>query len=186
MTASKLEKATFGGGCFWCIEAAFERLDGVLSVVPGYSGGETESPSYEEVCRGDTGHAEVVQITFDSERIDFQRLLDVFFAVHDPTTRDRQGHDVGSQYRSIILHHTPEQRSEAERSIARLESLDAFGAPIVTQLMPMDIFYPAEDYHRRYFQQHPEQAYCQVVIAPKLAKLRLQIAQGRLRVAQKE
>jgi peptide-methionine (S)-S-oxide reductase len=166
------EVATLGGGCFWCLEAVFKDLRGVERVVSGYAGGHVDHPTYEQVCGGRTGHAEVVQITFDPAVVTFRDLLDVFFTIHDPTTRDRQGPDVGPQYRSIILHHGPEQKAEAERAIADLREKGVWRAPIVTELAPLETFYPAEDYHQDYFEQNPRQRYCQIVIAPKVAKFR--------------
>ncbi len=162
------EIAVFGGGCFWCTEAVFSELRGVLSVMPGYAGGEKPNPTYEQVCGGDTGHAEVIQIEFDPEQISYEDLLTVFFATHDPTTRNRQGNDVGTQYRSTVMYTTPEQKTDAERVIAKLNES---GDKVVTELVPLDIFYQAEEYHREYFKNHPEQAYCQLVINPKLEKL---------------
>jgi peptide-methionine (S)-S-oxide reductase len=173
MTAQQgRELATLGGGCFWCLEAVFKDLRGVESVVSGYAGGEVENPSYEQVCGGGTGHAEVVQIAFDPNEISFRDLLDVFFTIHDPTTRDRQGADVGPQYRSIILYHGPAQKTAAEQAIADLEAKGVWHAPIVTEIVPLETFYPGEDYHQDYYEQNPRQRYCQIVIAPKVAKFR--------------
>jgi len=166
------EMATLGGGCFWCLEAVFDELKGVNDVVSGYAGGAPANPTYSQVCSGATGHAEAVQITFDPQVISFKDLLDVFFTIHDPTTLNRQGHDVGTQYRSIILYHTPEQRETAEQTIRELSEAKLWGAPIVTQLEQLAAFYPAEEYHRDYFTRNPDQPYCQVVIAPKVAKAR--------------
>jgi peptide-methionine (S)-S-oxide reductase len=166
------ELATLGGGCFWCLEAVFKDLRGVESVVSGYAGGEVENPSYEQVCSGRTGHAEVVQIAFDPKVVTFRDLLDVFFTIHDPTTKDRQGADVGPQYRSIILYHSPEQKAAAEAAIADLKAKGVWRAPIVTEFVPLEKFYPAEAYHQDYFEQNPRQRYCQIVIAPKVAKFR--------------
>jgi peptide-methionine (S)-S-oxide reductase len=180
-TPSKVQElATLGGGCFWCLEAAFALLRGVVQVVPGYSGGTWPHPTYEQVCSGTTGHAEVVQITFEPAVLPFRELLDVFFSIHDPTTLNRQGADIGTQYRSIILYHTPAQKQIAEQVIAELNAAGRWPRPIVTQVVPFQVFYPAEEYHRDYFARHPEQPYCQVVIAPKVAKLRQQFA-SRLR-----
>ncbi len=162
--------ATLAGGCFWCIEPLFHRLRGVESAVSGYMGGHTDHPTYRDICNGDTGHAEVVQITFDPDVITFRDLLDVFFTLHDPTQLNRQGNDVGTQYRSAIFWHTPEQQAEAEAVIAALDASRRFGAPIVTEVTEATIFYPAEDYHQRYFEQNPHQPYCQYVVAPKVAK----------------
>jgi len=170
--ARSQEMATLGGGCFWCLEAVFDELKGVEDVVSGYAGGAAANPTYSQVCSGATGHAEAVQITFDPQVISFKDLLDVFFTIHDPTTLNRQGHDVGTQYRSIILYHTPEQRETAEQTIRELSEAKLWGAPIVTQLEQLAAFYPAEDYHRDYFIRNPDQPYCQVVIAPKVAKAR--------------
>ena len=168
----EFQAATLGGGCFWCLEAVFEQLRGVERVVSGYAGGQVPNPTYEQVCGKRTGHAEVVQITFDPELISFRDLLEVFFTIHDPTTPDRQGADVGPQYRSIILYHSPEQRATAEEVITALEAEAVWDAPIVTEVVPLSDFYPAEAYHRGYFRQNPDQGYCRAVIAPKVAKLR--------------
>ncbi len=164
------EVATLAGGCFWCIETVFNRLQGVESAVSGYMGGHTEKPSYEAVCNGDTGHAEVVQITFDTDVISYRDLLDVFFTIHDPTQLNRQGNDVGTQYRSAIFWHTPEQKAEAEAAIATLAASKRFGAPIVTEVTEATTFHPAEAYHQRYYEHNPHQPYCQYVVAPKVAK----------------
>ena len=173
MTAQQgRELATLGGGCFWCLEAVFKDLKGVESVVSGYAGGDLENPSYEQVCGGRTGHAEVVQIGFDPAVVSYRDLLNVFFTIHDPTTKDRQGADVGPQYRSIVLYHDPEQKEAAERAIADLAAKGVWHAPIVTEIVPLEQFYPAESYHQDYFEQNPRQRYCQIVIAPKVAKFR--------------
>lgn len=172
MTSARREVATLAGGCFWCLEAAFDQLRGVEEAQPGYTGGTVPNPTYEQVCTGRTGHAEAVQIAFDPEVIGYRELLEVFFAIHDPTTLNRQGADVGTQYRSAIFYHTPAQRQEAERMIAELNAGGIWGAPIVTEVVPCGAFYPAEEYHRDYFRRNPDQGYCQIVIAPKLAKLR--------------
>ena len=171
---SKQERAvaTLAGGCFWCLEAAFEQLAGVESVVSGYMGGSDPAPTYEKVCSGTTGHAEVVQITFDPAVIDFPTLLAVFFTIHDPTTLNRQGHDVGSQYRSAIFFHTPEQQAGAAGLIAELNGQKLWPVPIVTEVTPATVFYPAEDYHQHYFERNPLQGYCQAVVAPKAWKVR--------------
>jgi peptide-methionine (S)-S-oxide reductase len=166
------ETATLGGGCFWCLEAAFQRLQGVESVVSGYAGGTVPDPDYRQVCAGTTGHAEVVQVRFDNAVIDFATLLRVFFTIHDPTTLNRQGADVGTQYRSVIFHHDPAQEQIARALIADLSAQAVWDAPIVTQVLPLPTFYPAESYHQDYYRQNPYQGYCQVVISPKLAKLR--------------
>jgi len=164
--------ATLAGGCFWCLEAVFERLNGVLGVVSGYIGGRHPKPSYEAVCSGATGHAEAVQVTFDPEVLSYRELLELFFAFHDPTTLNRQGADAGTQYRSAIFPHTPEQRATAEQVIAELTRENVFDAPIVTAIEPDAPFYPAEAYHQGYFRGHPSQPYCAAVISPKVAKLR--------------
>ncbi len=170
------ETATLGGGCFWCVEAVLQRLEGVESVSPGYAGGSVSSPTYEQVCGGGTGHAEVARVVFDPDRVSYRELLEVFFATHDPTTPDRQGNDVGPQYRSIILYESDAQRETAERVISALEDEGVFGAPIVTEVVPLERFWPAEDYHRDYFDRNPDQPYCRAVIAPKVAKLRRKYA----------
>jgi len=166
------EAATLAGGCFWCLEAVFNDLRGVDKVVSGYSGGDVHNPSYRDVCTGRTGHAEVVQITFDPQVVTFRELLRVFFTIHDPTTRDRQGMDVGTQYRSAIFYHTPEQKTVAENVIAEMEAAKIYDAPIVTEVTPFTIFYPAEDYHQRYYEQNPDEGYCRAIIAPKVSKFR--------------
>jgi peptide-methionine (S)-S-oxide reductase len=164
--------ATLAGGCFWCLEAAFEQLDGVLSVLPGYMGGSDPQPTYEAVCRGNTGHAEVVQITFDPAKIDFETLLAAFFTIHDPTTPNRQGHDVGTQYRSAIFFHDAGQQAVAEAMIGRLDGEGIWGSAIVTEVSPAATFFVAEEYHHQYFRRNPEQGYCLAVVAPKAHKLR--------------
>ena len=168
------EVATLAGGCFWCLEATFVELRGVEQVRSGYAGGTVPHPSYEQVCTGHTGHAEAVQITFDPAVIAYADLLDVFFVIHDPTTLNRQGADVGTQYRSAIFYHSPEQQAAAQRAIAQLEAAGLWTDPIVTEVVPLEAFYPAEDYHRDYYARNPNQGYCQVVIAPKVAKVRKQ------------
>jgi peptide-methionine (S)-S-oxide reductase len=165
-------KATFGSGCFWCTEAVFDHLKGVKSAESGYSGGTTKKPTYQEVCSGNTGHAEVVQVTYDPKVITFAELLEVFWQTHDPTTRNRQGNDVGTQYRSAIFYHTDEQRRIAEEYKKKLDASGAFRGPIVTEITPFQEFYRAEDYHQNYFAQNPQQAYCAAVIPPKLEKLK--------------
>jgi peptide-methionine (S)-S-oxide reductase len=167
-----MEVATLGGGCFWCIEAAFNEIKGVVNVESGYAGGEVASPTYEQVCTGTTGHAEAVQVTFDPNLVSFKEILEIFFTTHDPTTLNRQGADVGTQYRSVIFYHNEKQKETAEQVIAELEAEKVWDSPIVTQIEPFKNFYKAEEYHRRYFSRHPEAAYCRVVIAPKIAKLR--------------
>jgi peptide-methionine (S)-S-oxide reductase len=168
--------ATLAGGCFWCLESAFNRLRGVESAVSGYMGGHTVNPTYKDICGGNTGHAEVVQVSFDPEQITFRNLLEVFFTLHDPTQLNRQGNDVGTQYRSAIFCHTPEQQAEADAVIAALSLERIFDAPIVTQVLEAAPFYPAEDYHQGYFDTNPGQPYCQFVVAPKLAKVRARFA----------
>ena len=168
----KMEAATLGGGCFWCIEAAFNEIKGVVNVESGYAGGESASPTYEQVCTGTTGHAEVVQVTFDPHIISFREILQIFFTAHDPTTLNRQGADVGNQYRSVIFYHNEKQKEVAEQTIAELNAAKVWDDPIVTQVESFKNFYKAEDYHRKYFDRHPEAAYCRIIIAPKIAKLR--------------
>ena len=169
MNTNKIETATLGGGCFWCMEAVYERLPGVLSVTSGFAGGHTANPTYHEVCGGDTGHAEVTQITFDPAKISYAKLLEVFWQAHDPTTLNRQGADEGTQYRSIILYHGEKQKLTAEKS--KLAAQNDFKHPIVTEIVPLEKFYPAEDYHQGYYDLNSNQPYCQAVIAPKLEKL---------------
>jgi peptide-methionine (S)-S-oxide reductase len=164
------QTAIFGGGCFWCIEAVFNRLEGVKSAVSGYMGGHVDNPTYRQVCNGDTGHVEVVQVTFDPGRIKYRDLLEVFFAVHDPTTLNRQGNDVGEQYRSVIFYTSEEQEAEAEEMISVLNATKAFPEPIVTSVEPAQKFYVGEDYHQEYYDNNAAQPYCQFVIAPKLKK----------------
>ena len=164
--------ATLAGGCFWCLEAVFEQLRGVTKVVSGYSGGHVPKPSYEAVCTGTTGHAEVVQVTFNPDELSYRDVLGVFFTLHDPTTLDRQGGDVGTQYRSAIFYHDDEQRRTAEDAVRELEAEHVFDEPIVTKIEPLTVFYPAEEYHREYYSRNPNQPYCRAVIAPKVAKLR--------------
>ena len=170
--AGEREVATLGGGCFWCLDSIYRQLKGVESVVSGYAGGTRPNPTYREVCGGNTGHAEVVQITFDPSQISYRDLLDVFFTIHDPTTQDRQGGDIGPQYRSIILTHSDEQARIAREAIADVTAEAVWDDPIVTQIEPLKTFYPAEAYHQDYFANNPNQPYCQVVIAPKVAKFR--------------
>ena len=171
------EKATLAGGCFWCLEAVFDELRGVERVESGYAGGQRPNPTYEQVCAGTTGHAEVVQVEYDPDVLSFTDLLNVFFSIHDPTTLNRQGADVGTQYRSAIFHHTEEQKATAEEVIRDLEERRLWDNPIVTEVTALDTFYPAEDYHRDYFARNPGQGYCNVVIAPKVAKFRQQYAE---------
>jgi peptide-methionine (S)-S-oxide reductase len=172
-TASEeTQVATFGGGCFWCIEAVFEHLKGVESVTSGYTGGSVGKPTYEQVCTGLTGHAEVVQIIFDPKQITYDDLLDIFFTIHDPTTLNRQGADVGTQYRSAVFTHSDEQAEQAQKKIAKLTEDSAFRQPIVTEITPLTTFYPAEQYHQGYYRGNEGQPYCQMVVLPKLAKFR--------------
>ncbi len=166
------EIATLGGGCFWCLEAVFEQLNGVESVVSGYSGGEVDQPTYAAVCEGCTGHAEVVQVTFDPEQCSYRQVLEVFFAIHDPTTPGRQGNDIGTQYRSVIFYHSAEQGELASQMIGEFARQGLWSAPIATQVLPARPFFPAESYHQGYFRKNPAQAYCQLVVSPKLAKFR--------------
>lgn len=166
------EVATLGGGCFWCTEAVFSGLKGVVKVESGYSGGTVANPSYEQVCTGRTGHAEVAQITFDPEVISYKEILETFFTVHDPTTPNRQGADVGTQYRSVIFYHNNEQNAVAEHVIKEITAAGIWDASIVTQVEPLKAFYKAEDYHQQYFENNPRQQYCQIVIAPKVRKFR--------------
>ena len=170
------EVITLGGGCFWCTEAVFEQVDGVSSVVSGYAGGHVPNPSYEAVCTGTTGHAEVVQVAFDPERISYVEVLEIFFATHDPTTLNKQGNDKGPQYRSIILTHSPSQAADAESVIGELTTERLFDAPIVTEIRPLETFYSAEAHHQHYYQRNVEQSYCNFVITPKLAKFRTKFA----------
>ncbi len=180
--SDNVQIATLAGGCFWCLEAVFEQMRGVREAEPGYTGGATADPGYEEVCSGRTGHAEAVRICFDSEQVSYRQLLEVFFAIHDPTTLNRQGNDIGTQYRSAIYYHSEAQREEAAAMVADLNARQVWSAPIVTELRPASVFYPAEAYHRHYYASHPEQGYCQFVIAPKLAKFREHFpAQTKLR-----
>jgi len=172
MQQGTIQTATLGGGCFWCTEAVFSELKGVEKVESGYSGGTVPNPTYEQVCTGRTGHAEVVQITFNPTVISYKEILQIFFTVHDPTTLNRQGADVGAQYCSAIFYHNEEQRMIAEQVVKEIEDAKIWDAPIVTQLAPFETFYKAEDYHQEYFKQNPYQSYCQVVVAPKVAKFR--------------
>ncbi|HZT23300.1 MAG TPA: peptide-methionine (S)-S-oxide reductase MsrA [Verrucomicrobiae bacterium] len=169
MNTNQVEIADLGGGCFWCMEAVFERLPGVISVTSGFAGGHTENPTYEQVCTGTTGHAEVTEIVFDPSKISYAKLLDVFWQAHDPTTLNRQGADVGTQYRSIILYRNEKQKLQAEQS--KLQAQKHFKHPIVTEIVPLKKFYPAEDYHQKYYDRNTAAPYCRVVIAPKLEKL---------------
>ncbi|MEX2381598.1 MAG: peptide-methionine (S)-S-oxide reductase MsrA [Opitutales bacterium] len=177
MDETKTEVATFGGGCFWCVEAGFQALKGVETVISGYAGGRRPDPNYEQVSTGATGHAEVVQITFDPGIISFRELLEVFFTIHDPTSKDRQGADAGTQYRSIILYGSPEQKETAEGVINEFEMAKIWPGPIVTEVVPLTNFYAAEGYHQNYYQNNPARPYCQAVIEPKLARLHQRFAQ---------
>ena len=173
----RVETATLAGGCFWCLDGAFRDLEGVISVRSGYAGGHLADPTYEQVCEGTTGHAEVVEIVYDADVISYRDLLEIFFSLHDPTTLNRQGQDVGTQYRSAVFYHDEGQKAAAEDIIAELETRDAYEDPIVTEVAALDAFYPAEDYHQDYFRQNPANGYCQVVVAPKLAKFRKRYAE---------
>ena len=177
MTDAGKEVATLAGGCFWCLEAVFDDLKGVDSVESGYMGGKTVNPSFEEVCSGETGHAEVAQLTFDPKQVSFKEILEVFFVIHDPTTLNRQGHDVGTQYRSAIFYHSPDQKAVAEDVIAAFTKEKVFDDPIVTEVVPAAPFYVAEDYHQEYFAKNPEQGYCVAVVSPKVAKIRQKFAE---------
>jgi len=168
----ELKKATLGGGCFWCTEAVYRELKGVVDVVPGFSGGNIKNPAYREVCTGRTGHAEVVQITYDPEVISFKEILEVFFMTHDPTTLNRQGNDVGTQYRSAVFYHDREQKETAEEVVSNFEKEKVFENPVVTEITPFEVFYKAEDYHKNYFERNKDQPYCQFVVAPKVKKFK--------------
>jgi peptide-methionine (S)-S-oxide reductase len=168
------EVATLAGGCFWCLEAIFMQVDGVEDVVSGYTGGTTANPTYREICTNATGHAEAVQLAFNPGQISYREILQIFFSVHDPTTLNRQGEDVGTQYRSAIFYHNDRQKAIAEALMKELNEAHLWNKPVVTRVMPLDRFYPAEDYHREYFSRHPEQSYCQAVISPKVNKFRKQ------------
>ncbi len=170
------ETATLGGGCFWCLEAVYQNMEGVLSVESGYMGGKVPNPDYRAVCTGATGHAEVVQVTFDAEVTSYREILEVFFAIHDPTTRDRQGNDAGTQYRSVIFYHSEAQQSVAEQLIGELAAERVWRDPIVTEVGPAAAFYKAEDYHQEYFRNNPQQPYCTYVVAPKVKKFREKFA----------
>ena len=169
-----IETATLGGGCFWCLEAVYVDVDGVTAVESGYSGGHVEAPSYEQVCGGETGHAEVVRVAFDTDRISYREILQIFFAIHDPTTPDRQGNDVGPQYRSVVFTHSEEQQRTALEVIAELGRQRVYDDPIVTEVAPAPRYWPAEAYHQRYYARHPYQGYCMMVVGPKVAKFRKQ------------
>ncbi|MEY4698946.1 MAG: methionine sulfoxide reductase [Pseudomonadota bacterium] len=177
MSESNLQKATLGGGCFWCLEAVYQQVRGVVHVESGYTGGQTLNPDYDSVCTGKTGHAEVVQIEFDANVLTYQKILEIFFAIHDPTTLNRQGNDIGSQYRSVIYAHDKEQRMIAQNVIKQLTQGNIFDQPIVTELADLPTYYKAEDYHQNYFNNHPEQGYCAFVVSPKVSKFRKQFAE---------
>ncbi|HEV3385190.1 MAG TPA: peptide-methionine (S)-S-oxide reductase MsrA [Gemmata sp.] len=170
--ANDLETATFGSGCFWCTEAVFQQLKGVQAVMSGYSGGSVENPTYQEICTGMTGHAEVIQVTFDPKVVSYQELLEVFWRTHDPTTLNRQGNDVGTQYRSVIFYHSDRQRQLAERYREKIDAAHVFSKPLVTEIAPFTTFYAAEDYHQNYYTNHTQQPYCRSIIGPKIDKLR--------------
>ncbi len=178
---TQLQQTVLAGGCFWCLEAVFDQVRGVTDVVSGYSGGKRPHPSYEQVCSGATGHAEAVQITFDPAVIPYTDLLHIFFTIHDPTTLNRQGADVGTQYRSAIFYANDEQKAEAEKVMAELTNEKLYFNPIVTQLVPLEVFYPAEEYHQKYFARNPNQGYCQFVVAPKVAKFKQKFAHYLIR-----
>jgi peptide-methionine (S)-S-oxide reductase len=178
-SASGLQVATLGGGCFWCLDPIFKDLKGVVNVVVGYSGGTAKNPSYRMVCTGTTGHAESLQVTFDPNMISYKDLLKIFFSFHDPTTLNRQGADVGTQYRSVIFYHDEAQKAIAEETIAEFDKAGIWGNPIVTEVTPFEAFYPAEDYHQDYFKNNPTQGYCRVIIAPKVTKFRQHYADMR-------
>src|SRR6266511_4013965 len=169
---TNLQTVTLAGGCFWCLEAVYDEIKGVHLVESGYAGGQMDNPTYRDVCNGNTGHAEVVQIQFDPNVVSYRDLLNVFFTIHDPTTLNRQGADVGTQYRSAIFYHDDEQKRAAEHAVAELEATHVWDDPIVTEIVPLTAFYPAEDYHREYFRRNPNQPYCRAVIAPNVAKIR--------------
>lgn len=176
MSESNLQKATLGGGCFWCLEAVYQQVRGVVHVESGYTGGQTLNPDYDSVCTGKTGHAEVVQIEFDAGVISYRTILDIFFAIHDPTTLNRQGNDIGSQYRSVIYAHDSQQRTIAQEVIGQLTKDNIFDQPIVTELADLPTYYKAEEYHQNYFNDHPDQGYCAFVVSPKVSKFRKQFA----------
>ncbi len=183
--APALSAITLAGGCFWCLEAVYERLQGVHKVTSGYMGGHLDNPSYEDICTGKTGHAEVVQIAFDPAQLTLETLLEVFFTIHDPTTLNRQGNDRGTQYRSAVFYHTPEQQAAAEKMVADLTARQTWENPIVTEISPVTTFYPAEAYHQEYFRNHTQQPYCQFVVAPKLGKF-LQVFPDKSRTLESE
>ena len=180
MNKRKTEKATFGEGCFWCVEAIFQQVNGVINVTSGYAGGSTENPTYEEVCTGKTGHAEVCLIEYDPRKISYKELLEIFWKTHNPTTLNRQGMDVGTQYRSVIFYHNEEQKKLAEEYKAKLDAAGIYDSPIVTEILPAGKFYPSESYHQDYFKNNPQQAYCQFTIVPKLEKFK-QVFEDKLK-----
>jgi len=171
---TSFESVTLAGGCFWCIEAVFKEVDGVASVISGYTGGTTVNPTYEQICTGKTGHAEAVQVSFNPSKISYREILEIFFSIHDPTTLNRQGADVGTQYRSAVFYHNEEQKAIAEALIREFEKSHLWNKPIVTQVVALDKFYPAEDYHQGYFSKNPGQGYCQMIISPKVNEFRQQ------------
>lgn len=173
---NNLETAVLGGGCFWCLETAYLKVKGVASVISGYAGGKKTSPSYEEVSRGKTGHAEVIMIKYNQTAISYEDLLNIFFGIHDPTTLNRQGNDIGTQYRSVVLYKNNRQKEMAEKIIRDLTAKKLFDKPIITEVYPLDIFYPAEQYHQNYFEKNPDRVYCRLIIAPNLAKFRQKYA----------
>jgi peptide-methionine (S)-S-oxide reductase len=173
------EIATLAGGCFWCLEAVYDDVEGVQSVESGYMGGPSPNPSYKDVCGGETGHAEVVQVQFDPSRLTYRDVLEIFFSIHDPTTMNRQGNDIGTQYRSAIFYHSDGQKAAAEAIVKELTDEKVFGSPVVTQIVPVEPFYMAEDYHQEYFRRNPNQPYCSFVVAPKLRKFRSKFAEKR-------
>ena len=174
-TSEKIEQATFGAGCFWCVEAIFERLDGVIDVQAGYTGGSIKNPTYDDICTGNTGHAEVIQINYNPFVIKYETLLNIFWKSHDPTTLNQQGADIGTQYRSVIFHHNEEQRKISQKSMQKVEKSGTYINSIITEMTPIGIFYPAEDYHQNYYRVNPNAPYCQLVIKPKLEKFKKQI-----------
>lgn len=173
---STVKSATLGGGCFWCIESAFNKVDGVISAFSGYAGGDVDNPSYEAVCKGTTGHAEVVRVNFDADKISYRDVLEIFFALHDPTQLNRQGNDVGTQYRSAVFYHDDNQKKQAQTIIEEMTKDDVWPAPIVTEVTPLDNYYQAEDYHQDYFNNNPQNQYCAMVVGPKLAKFKKNFA----------
>lgn len=172
-----MQNIVLGGGCFWCVEAVFQLFDGIEELMPGYAGGKTPNPSYREVCSGSTGHAEVVRVTWDPDKLSLEDVLTLFFHAHDPTTLNRQGNDVGTQYRSAIFYQNEEEKEAIDRVIAEIEEKRVWNRPIVTQVVPLTEFFPAEDYHKNYYQEHPSQPYCNIVIGPKVQKMKTQFSQ---------